>query len=129
VQPKIGEAKIRHLVTQKVAPLQHHRPFSMQTILPQANLVNDGQPPSIETNQPNINHSELSISVADIRFEKEDNEKELKKEDGQKDWPNSSREESKGNNGENDGTVKFRPFATLQRPDKTKVPFYFIELI
>uniref|UniRef100_A0A914HVU5 Tyrosine-protein kinase n=1 Tax=Globodera rostochiensis TaxID=31243 RepID=A0A914HVU5_GLORO len=30
--PKIGEAKIRHLVTQKVAPLQHHRPFSMQAV-------------------------------------------------------------------------------------------------
>ncbi|KAL3118978.1 hypothetical protein niasHT_003761 [Heterodera trifolii] len=28
--PKVGEAKIRHLITQKVAPLQHHRPFSMQ---------------------------------------------------------------------------------------------------
>jgi hypothetical protein len=99
----------------------------MQTILPQTNLANDGQSQSIETNQPNINHSELSISVADIRFEKEDNEKEIKEGNGQKDWPNSSREEDKGNNGGNDGPVKFRPFATLQRPDKTKV--HLIKLV
>lgn len=33
---KVGEAKIRHLVTQKVAPLQHHRPFSMQAVVSSA---------------------------------------------------------------------------------------------
>jgi len=44
--PMVGVAKVRQLVTQKVAPLQHHRPFSIQEHQPDTESNNQCNQPA-----------------------------------------------------------------------------------
>ncbi|KAF7633735.1 Tyrosine-protein kinase [Meloidogyne graminicola] len=103
--------KMRHLITQKVAPLQHHRPFSMQAVSEGINQEFNKEEESI-----NVGGVYLTSSVIFNKQKKNElnnsnngniNENKIETNKVEKNYSISS-------------PVKFRPFSTLQRTEKSK---------
>uniref|UniRef100_A0A914NLZ4 Uncharacterized protein n=1 Tax=Meloidogyne incognita TaxID=6306 RepID=A0A914NLZ4_MELIC len=116
--------KMRHLVTQKVAPLQHHRPFSMQAI---SEGVQETK--KEEDNSSNIEGVYLTSSVtfnrpqkpeiSDILNATDEKTAELTIEKNKVEVLKTSLNDKKDEKDYSVASpVKFRPFSTLQRPEK-----------
>uniref|UniRef100_A0A1I8C3K1 Tyrosine-protein kinase n=1 Tax=Meloidogyne hapla TaxID=6305 RepID=A0A1I8C3K1_MELHA len=106
--------KMRHLVTQKVAPLQHHRPFSMQAISEGVQEIKKE-----EETCSNVGGVYLTSSVIFNRPQKPEVNESLNETDEKTKEPIIETNKVEKNYSVS-SPVKFRPFSTLQRPVKPK---------
>ncbi|CAK5115327.1 unnamed protein product [Meloidogyne enterolobii] len=116
--------KMRHLVTQKVTPLQHHRPFSMQAISEgvQETKKEEDNSSKLEgvylTSSVTFNRPQ-KLEISDNLNATDEKTAELTTETNKVEVSKTSLNTKKDEKDYSVASpVKFRPFSTLQRPEK-----------